>query len=106
VRYLGHPPLTAPHLTNYDGQQVPYWYSDSATGLRQAVICSALDFISALTPQIPPKGMQMVRYAGLYAHCIKRRCAQLAQAALEALRSQLSLFALEPLLRSFQILTR
>jgi hypothetical protein len=41
--------------------------------------------------------MQMVRYAGLYARSIKRRCAELAPIALEVLRTQLPVFALEPL---------
>ncbi len=41
--------------------------------------------------------MQLVRYASLYAHSIKRRCAELAHNALEAIQTQLPLFALEPL---------
>jgi hypothetical protein len=39
----------------------------------------------------------LVRYAGLYARSIKRHCTDLAHAALEALRTQFPLFALEPL---------
>ncbi len=42
----------------------------------------------------------MVRYAGLYAHCVKRRWLEIANAALETLRSQIPLFALDPLLKS------
>ena len=96
-RYLGHPPLATSRLTDYDGQRVTYWYLDTATGVKQTVTGSALDFISRLVVHIPPKGMQLVRYAGLYARSIKRRCAELAHTALEALRTQLPLFALEPL---------
>jgi Putative transposase len=96
-RYLGHPPLATSHLTDYDGQRVTYWYIDTATGMKQTVTGSAFDFISRLVVHIPPKGMQMVRYAGLYARSIKRRCAELAHIALEVLRTQLPLFALEPL---------
>jgi predicted RNA-binding Zn-ribbon protein involved in translation (DUF1610 family) len=96
-RYLGHPPLATSHLTAYDGQQVTYWYIDTATKAKQTVTCSALDFISRLIPHIPPKGMQLVRHAGLYARSIKRQCAEMAHTALEALRTQLPLFALEPL---------
>jgi hypothetical protein len=96
-RYLGHPPLATSHITAYDGQQVTYWYIDTATGMKQTVTGSALDFISRLVVHIPPKGMQMVRYAGLYARNIKQKCAALAQTALEALRTQMPLFALEPL---------
>jgi hypothetical protein len=98
-RYLGHAarPLATSHLTDYDGQRVTYWYIDTATGMKQTVTGSAFDFISRLVVHIPPKGMQMVRYAGLYARSIKRRCAELAHIALEVLRTQLPLFALEPL---------
>lgn len=96
-RYLGHPPLATSHLIDYDGQRVTFWYQDTQTGERQTVVCTALDFISRLVPHIPPKGMQLVRYAGLYARNVKRRCAELAQAALAAIRAQLLLFALEPL---------
>jgi hypothetical protein len=49
---------------------------------------TALDFISRLTPHLPPKGMQLVRYAGLYARNIKRKFAQIARTAREALRLQ------------------
>jgi hypothetical protein len=94
-RYLGHPPLATSHLGDYDDQQVTYWYIDMATKVKQTITCSALDFISRLVPHIPPKGMQLVRYAGLYARSIKRRCADLAHTALEALCTQLPLFALE-----------
>ena len=41
----------------------------------------------------------MVHYAGLYARCIKRRIALIANAALEAIRTQIPLFDLDPLLR-------
>ena len=51
-------------------------------------------------PHIPPKGLQMVRYAGLYASCVERRCLEIANAALEAIRTQFPLFALDPLLKS------
>jgi len=101
-RYLGHPPLATSHLTAYNGQQVTYWYIDTATDEKQTVTCSALDFISRLVPHIPPKGMQLVRYVGLYARNIKRQCAELAQAALETLRTQMPLFALEPFVKLFQ----
>ena len=43
--------------------------------------------------------MQMVRYAGLYAHCVKHKIATVAYTALEALRAQIPLFVLDPLLK-------
>jgi hypothetical protein len=104
-RYLGHPPLATSHLTDYDGERVTFWYLDTQTGVRQTVTCSALDFTSRLVPHIPPKGMQIVHYAGLYARSVKRRCAELAKAALETIRAQLLLFPLEPLRNVLQTLT-
>ena len=99
-RYLGHPPLATSHLTDYDGKTVTFWYKDTQTGEKIVVRCSALGFISSLMPHIPLKRLQMVRYAGLYARCVKRRCLEIANAALEALRSQIHLFALDPFLKS------
>ncbi len=101
-RYLGHPPLATSHVTAYDGHQVTYWYTDTRTGQKQTVTCSALDFISRLVPHIPPPGMQLVRYLGLYARNVKRKYAELAQSALEALRAQLPLLVLEPLVKFFK----
>jgi len=98
-RYLGHPPLATSHLIDYDGKIVTFWYKDTQTSEKIVVKCSALDFISKMVPHIPPKGLQMVRYAGLYARCIKRRLAVIANAALEVIRAQIPLFDLDPLLR-------
>lgn len=98
-RYLGHPPLATSHLIAYDGQMVTFWYIDTETGMRKDVRCSGIDFISLMIPHIPPKGMQMVRYAGLYAHCVKHKIATVANTALEALRAQIPLFVLDPLLK-------
>ncbi len=100
VRYLGHPPLATSHLTDYDGKTVTFWYKDTQTDEKIVVRYSALNFISYLIPYIPPKGLQMVRYAGLYARCVKRRCLDIANAALEAMRAQIPLFALDPWLKS------
>jgi len=93
----GNPPLATSHLTDYDGKTVIFWYKDTQTGEKIVVRYSALDFISSMVPHIPPKGLQMVRYAGLYARCVKRRWREIANAALEAIRTQFPLFALDPL---------
>jgi hypothetical protein len=104
-RYLGHPPLVTSRITDYDGQSVTYWYTDTSTGQRVTVTCSALDFISRMVPHIPPKGMQIVRYAGLYARNVKRKLAPAVHAALDAFRLQCPLFDLEPLAQTLQHLT-
>ena len=101
-RYLGHPPLATSHIIGYDGQMATYWYIDTDTRQRVTITCSALDFISRLVPHIPPKGLQVVRYAGLYARCVKRKLAEIARPALEALRLQVPLFDLAALPITFQ----
>jgi hypothetical protein len=58
---------------------------------HKTVTCSALDFISLLVPHIPPKRLQMVRYAGLYTGNLKHKIAPILLASLEALRLQFPL---------------
>jgi hypothetical protein len=104
-RYLGHPPLATSHITQYDGQRLQFWYRETATGLRRDVSLSPLEFISRLVPHIPPQGMQLVRHAGLYARNVKAKWAEIAIAALEALRLQMPLFDLKPWATFFKTLT-
>jgi len=100
-RYMGHPPLAMSHLTAYDGQRVSFWYRETTTGCRRDVTLAALDFISLMVKHIPPKGMQLMRHAGLYARNTKAKWAQKVKTALEALRRQLPLFDLSSFVKSF-----
>ena len=104
-RYMGHPPLAMSHLTLYDGRQVRFWYKETATGLRRDVALSALDFISLIVKHIPPKGMQLMRHAGLYARNTKAKWAEKVRLALDAIRRQFPLFDLNPFAKSFDPLT-
>jgi len=99
-RYLGHPPLATSHLTDYDGKTVISGIRTLQTGEKIVVRCSALDFISSMVPHIPSKGLQMVRYAGFTLVAFKRRWREITNAALEAIRAQFPLFALDPMLKS------
>lgn len=96
-RYLGHPPLATSHLTDYDGHHVTFWYKETDTGEKRVVKCSALDFITLMALHIPPKGLQIVGYSGLYARCSKRRLAEIVHKALDAIQMQIPLLVLEPL---------
>jgi hypothetical protein len=58
-----------------------------------------------MIPHIPPRGMQVVRYAGLYARNVKRKIRPAVHTALDALRPQSPLFDLEPLAQTLQHLT-
>lgn len=82
-----------------------FWYIDTSTSERKTVTCSTLDFISILVPHIPPKGMQMVHYAGLYARNLKHKIAPFLLAALEALSLQFPLFDIQALILTSQHLT-
>jgi hypothetical protein len=87
-RYTGHPLLAMSRLTHCDDQQVRFWYKETATGLRREVTLSALDFISLIVKHIPPKGMQLMRHAGLYSRNTKAKWAEKVRIALGALRCQ------------------
>lgn len=100
-RYLGHPPLAMSHLTDYNGQVVRFWYRETATDFRRDVSLSALDFISLLVKHIPPKGLQLMRHAGLYARNTKTKWAEKVRTALDAIRCQLPLFDLNLFTKSF-----
>jgi hypothetical protein len=104
-RYMGHPPLAMSRLTHYDSQLVRFWYKETATGLRRDVTLSALDFISLMVKHIPPKGMQLMRHAGLYARNTKAKWAQKVRFALDAIRCQFPLFDLNPFAKPFDPLT-
>jgi len=52
-----------------------------------------------MVPHFPPKGLQMVRYAGLYARNLKHQIAPIIFAALEAPRLQFPLFDIQFLLK-------
>jgi hypothetical protein len=104
-RYMGHPPLAMSRLTLYNGQQVRFWFKETATGLRRDVILSALDFISLIVKHIPPKGMQLMRHAGLYARNTKAKWAHKVKVTLDALRFQLPLFDLSSFTTSFDPLS-
>ncbi len=95
-RYLGHPPMAMSRLTHYDGSTVRFWFKETATGYRRDVTLSALDFISLMVKHIPPKGMQLIRHAGLYARNTKAKWAKKVQKALDAIRLQFPLFDLNP----------
>ena len=100
-RYLGHPPMAMSRLVDYDGQRVHFWFKETASGLRRDVTLSAFDFISLMVKHISPKGMQLMRHAGLYARNTKAKWATKVKLALDALRLQFPLFDLTPFAKSF-----
>jgi hypothetical protein len=61
--------------------------------------------LQVYTDSFYPKGMQLMRHAGLYARNTKAKWAEKVRSALDALRSQFPLFDLAPFVKSFDPLT-
>lgn len=99
-RYLGHPPMAMSRLVHYDGQTVRFWFKETMTGQRRDVTLSPLEFISLMVKHISPKGMQLLRHAGLYARNVKAKWFPKVQQALAAVRLQFPLFDLLPFAKS------
>jgi len=67
TRYIGRPVMAQSRITNYDGENVSYWYQRHEDNKIVYVTESAFDFIKKLIIHIPEKGFNMLRYYGLYA---------------------------------------
>lgn len=67
VRYIGRPAMAQSRITNYDGEQVTFWYQRHEDNQKVVETISAHDFIKRLIIHIPEKGFHMLRYYGLYA---------------------------------------
>lgn len=80
-RYTKRPPLSEVRITDYDGKNVSFIYTDWAyCKITRTKTLSALDFIKALTQHIPPKHFKLIRHFGLltnrkrkqYIHTVKK----------------------------------
>ena len=81
-RYLARPAIAEYRITNYDGENVTFWYESHETKEKVVVILTAEAFIGKLLMHIPPKYFKMVRTYGVYAGsiCAKiRKCYGLLQ---------------------------
>jgi hypothetical protein len=66
-RYLGRPAIAEYRITNYDGENVTFWYEDHETKQKVVVTLTAYEFIGKLIMHIPPKHFKMARSYGMYA---------------------------------------
>lgn len=67
TRYIGRPVMAQSRITDYDGNNVSYWYQTHEDNQIVHVTEHAHKFIEKLIIHIPEKGFNMLRYYGLYA---------------------------------------
>jgi len=67
ISYVASPPITLSRIVDYDGEYVTYIYKEHPTNKKITIKVTAYQFIAWMTQHIAPKGLQMVRYFGLYA---------------------------------------
>jgi hypothetical protein len=67
ISYVASPPITLSRIVDYDGTYVTYVYKEHPTNEKITIKVTAFQFIAWMIQHIAPKGLQMVRYFGLYA---------------------------------------
>lgn len=73
ISYVASPPITLSRIVDYDGTYVTYIYKEHPTNKKITIKVTAYQFIAWMTQHIAPKGLQMVRYFGLYARKVITR---------------------------------
>jgi len=66
ISYVASPPITLSRIVDYDGTYVTYVYKEHPTNEKVTIKLSSFQFIAWMIQHIAPKGLQMVRYFGLY----------------------------------------
>lgn len=67
VRYIGRPAMAQSRITDYDGENVTFWYQRHEDNEKVFETIHVHDFIKRLIIHIPEKNFNMLRYYGLYA---------------------------------------
>lgn len=67
TRYIGRPAMAQSRISDYDGQNVTFWYQPHGETEIKYVTVSAHEFIKKIIIHIPEKSFNMLRYYGLYA---------------------------------------
>jgi Putative transposase. len=66
VKYLGNylkrPPLSETRITNYDGENITYFYHDHHDNDNKSKTMSVFDFIQRLIKHIPDSNFRLIRY--------------------------------------------
>jgi hypothetical protein len=66
VRYIGRPAMAQSRITNYDGENVTFYYQPHGEEDIVTETVSAFDFIKRLIIHIPESSFKMLRYYGIY----------------------------------------
>jgi len=68
VRYTGRPVMAESRITNYDGENVTYWYNPHEAEDKTVTVTEHVyKFMGKLISHIPKKNYKTVRYYGAYA---------------------------------------
>jgi hypothetical protein len=66
TRYVKHPVISDTRITDYDGQDVKFWYQHPTTKEKRTIIMPVFKFIHAVLRHLPEKHFRAVTYYGLY----------------------------------------
>lgn len=83
ISYVASPPITLSRIVEYDGKYVTYVYKEHPTNKKVMIKLSAFQFIAWMIQHIAPKGLQMVRYFGLYARKVISKTKAIIEKVLE-----------------------
>ena len=91
IKYVVSPPIAVRRITQYDGEEVEYYWQDHKSSQQEKDKVSVVEFIRRLVQHILPKGFQRVRYFGLHATCLREKIIETIRKAIGAI-SQLAFF--------------
>ena len=66
TRYVKHPVISDTRITDYDDQDVKFWYQYPTTKEKRTVVMPIFEFIHAVLRHLPEKHFRAVTYYGLY----------------------------------------
>lgn len=69
AKYVVSPPIALGRITEYNGEDVAYWWRDHKSNKREYANIGVMRFIGRMVQHILPKGFQRIRYYGLHGTC-------------------------------------
>jgi Putative transposase len=91
IKYVVSPPIAVRRITEYNGEEVEYYWQDHKSSQQEKARVSVIEFIRRLVQHILPKGFHRVRYFGLHATCLRVKITETIRKAIGAV-SQLAFF--------------
>ena len=84
VKYVSSPPISIRRIENYDGRTVTFRYEEHRKGETTESL-PVFEFIERMIQHLPEKNFRMVRYYGIYARPVRRKCHDLVLDVLKRL---------------------